>query len=62
LVNGIPTGFDLIATPPHCTKGIDYFVNEFFLLKPFWGNGVAENAAVQVFDKLKGNWELFTNP
>jgi aminoglycoside 6'-N-acetyltransferase I len=62
LVNGIPAGFDLIATPPHCTGGIDYFVNDFFLLQPFRGNGVAEYAAIQVFEKFKGNWELFTNP
>ncbi|MFE4711625.1 GNAT family N-acetyltransferase [Paenibacillus sp. NPDC056722] len=61
-VDNIPTGFALIATPPHCSEGTDYFVNDFFLLQPFRGNGIAEHAAVQVFDHFKGQWELFTNP
>ncbi len=34
-VDDIPAGFILIATPPHCNKGTDYFVNEFFLLQSF---------------------------
>lgn len=62
LVDGIPAGFVLIATPPHCNKGIDYFVNEFFLIQSLRGQGIAERAANIVFDQFKGNWELFTNP
>ena len=61
-VDDIPAGFALIATPPHCAKGTDYFVNDFFLMQPFRGKGVAEYSAIQVFDKFKGNWELHTNP
>ncbi|ULL18595.1 GNAT family N-acetyltransferase [Paenibacillus sp. H1-7] len=61
-VDGIPAGFALIATPPYCSKGIDYFVNEFFLLRPFRGKGIAEKAAAQIFTQFKGSWELFTNP
>ncbi|MCM3783511.1 hypothetical protein M3231_11035 [Neobacillus mesonae] len=61
-VDSIPAGFILIATPPHCSPGIDFFVNEFFLLQPFRGRGIAEAAAVKVFDRFRGNWELFTNP
>ncbi|RKN73004.1 GNAT family N-acetyltransferase [Paenibacillus ginsengarvi] len=61
-VNDLPAGFALIATPPHCAKGVDYFVNEYFLLQPFRGSGIAENAAIQVFERFKGMWELFTNP
>ncbi|WP_246553580.1 hypothetical protein [Paenibacillus tritici] len=37
--NSIPAGFALIATPPHCGQGVDYFVNDFFLLQPFRGRG-----------------------
>ncbi|MEF2246498.1 hypothetical protein [Paenibacillus sp. IITD108] len=62
LVNGIPAGFILIATPPHCNKGVDYFVNEFFLIQSLRGQGIAERAAIMVFEQFKGNWELFTNP
>ncbi|GED68412.1 acetyltransferase [Brevibacillus reuszeri] len=61
-VDDIPAGFALIATSPYCAKGIDYFVNDFFLLQPFRGKGIAEHSATQVFDKWKGNWELYTNP
>ncbi|GIP24581.1 GNAT family N-acetyltransferase [Paenibacillus sp. J22TS3] len=61
-VDETPAGFILIATPPHCNKGIDYFVNEFFLLQSFRGRGIAEKAAVDVFEQFKGKWELFTNP
>ena len=62
LVDGKPAGFILIATPPHCNKGIDYFINEFFLLQSLRGRGIAEHSANKVFDQFKGNWELFTNP
>jgi aminoglycoside 6'-N-acetyltransferase I len=57
-----PAGFGLIATPPHCSKGIDFFVNDFFLLRPYRGKNIAEQAAKYIFDQYKGNWELFTNP
>ncbi|WNS45621.1 GNAT family N-acetyltransferase [Paenibacillus sp. MMS20-IR301] len=57
-----PAGFVLIATPPHCAQGIQYFVNDFFVLQPFRGTGTAEQAAIQVFDRFRGEWELFTNP
>ncbi len=62
LVDEKPAGFMLIATPPYCNKGIDYYVNEMFLLRPYRGKGIAEQAAVKVFDQFKGKWELFTNP
>lgn len=57
-----PAGFILIASPPYCNKGIAYFVNEMFLLRPFRGKGIAEFAAVKVFEQFQGKWELFTNP
>lgn len=57
-----PAGFILIATPPHCSEGIDYFVNDFFLLRPYRGQGIAEQAAIKVFGQLNGRWEIFTNP
>lgn len=61
-VNSLPAGFIRIATPPHCAPGVDYFVNDFFLLQPFRGMGIAEKAAVMVFEQYRGEWELFTNP
>ncbi|WP_054955556.1 GNAT family N-acetyltransferase [Paenibacillus dakarensis] len=58
----IPAGFALVATPPYTPHGSDYYMNEFFVLRPFRGQGAAEAAAVQVLDKHKGTWELQTNP
>lgn len=61
-VDDIPAGFELVATPPYCTLGIDFFVNDFFLMQPFRGNGIAQCAATKVFEMFRGKWELFTNP
>lgn len=57
-----PAGFAMVATPPHCAPGIDFFMHEFFLLQPYRGMGIAEKAAVMIFAMFKGNWEIFTNP
>lgn len=57
-----PAGFAMVATPPHCASGIDFFMHEFFLLRPYRGMGIAEKAAVMIFAMFEGNWEIFTNP
>lgn len=62
LVDEIPAGFIFIATPPYTPKETDYYVNEFFILRPFRGKGIGSYAASRVFDKFKGRWYLFTNP
>lgn len=62
LVDDCPAGFILIATSPYCAENVDYFVHEFFLLRPYRGRGIAEQAATKVFEQSKGRWELFTNP
>lgn len=62
LVDEIPAGFIFVATPPFTSQGIDYFVNEFFLLRPFRGKKIGSYAAATIFDRFKGRWELYTNP
>lgn len=57
-----PAGFALAATGKYAPKTTDYFMYEFFLLRPYRGNNIAEIAAKQVFDKFKGKWEIYTNP
>jgi len=57
-----PAGFILIATTPYVSKTTDYYVNEFFVLRPYRGKNIGEIAAKQVFDKFLGRWELYTNP
>lgn len=61
-VDDIPAGFAFVATPPYTPHSSEFFMNEFFMLRPFRGKGIAEAAAVQVFNKHKGSWELQTNP
>ncbi|MFF2092234.1 GNAT family N-acetyltransferase [Paenibacillus sp. NPDC058174] len=57
-----PAGFALIAAPPYCPPGADYFVNDFFMLQPFRGNGHAQIAITSLFQRFTGQWELYTNP
>lgn len=61
-VEDIPAGFAFVATPPYTPHGSEYYMNEFFVLRPFRGKGVAEAAAVRVLNNHKGTWEIQTNP
>ncbi|MEC0240371.1 GNAT family N-acetyltransferase [Paenibacillus dokdonensis] len=61
-VEDIPAGFALVATPPYTPHASEFFLNEFFMLRPFRGKGMAEAAAVQVFNSHIGAWEIQTNP
>ncbi|MNP65978.1 hypothetical protein D3C76_1616210 [compost metagenome] len=51
-----------MATPPYTPHGSEFYLNEFFVLRSFRGKGVAEAAAVEVFNRHSGTWELQTNP
>lgn len=57
----VPAGFALVATSPYTPHESDFYLNEFFILRPFRGRGVAETAAVKVFNSHHGTWELQTN-
>ena len=57
-----PAGFILIASGKYSPEGTDYFVHEFFLLRPHRGKNIAEIAAKEVFDRFRGTWALYTNP
>jgi len=59
MVDGKPAGFDLVSTGKYAPKGMDYYVFEFFLLRPYRGKDIASIAAKQVFDKFKGKWGLY---
>ncbi|WP_405169544.1 GNAT family N-acetyltransferase [Paenibacillus sp. FSL H3-0286] len=60
--NDIPVGFALVATPPYTPSVCEFYLNEFFILRPYRGKGIAEYAAKEVFKLHLGNWELQTNP
>lgn len=62
MVDGKPAGFDLVSTGEFAPEGIDYYVYEFFLLRPYRGKEIASIAAKQIFDKLSGKWGLYVAP
>ncbi|URN95885.1 MAG: GNAT family N-acetyltransferase [Candidatus Pristimantibacillus lignocellulolyticus] len=63
-VDDIPAGFAFVATPPYTPSPsyINYYLNEFFLLRTYRGKGVGEQAIRQLIDRMPGYWELQTNP
>lgn len=63
-VDDLPAGLAFVATPPYtpCPSYINYYLNEFFLLRQYRGKGVGEQAIRQLIDKMPGHWELQTNP
>lgn len=61
-LNGWPAGFACIASPPNATRGVDYRLQEFFILNKARRRGVGTEAARLLFDRLPGRWELSYNP
>lgn len=62
MVDGRPAGFDLVAASEFTPEGLDFYVYDFFLLRPYRGKNIAEMAAKDVFDKFKGQWGLYVAP
>lgn len=64
LVDGHPAGFNLVAARPRLPGGIeaDFIVHEFFVLHAWRGQGVAERAAIEGFDRHRGRWATLTWP
>ena len=56
-----PAGFALVSTGEYSPKDIDYYLYEFFLLRPYRGKDIGQISAKQVFDKFQGKWQLHTN-
>lgn len=56
-VDDIPAGLAFVATSPFipCPHYIDYYMNEFFLLRNYRGKGVGEEAVRQIFERCQGN-------
>lgn len=60
--NGWPAGFAMVASPPNATRGVDYRLQEFFVINKARRAGVGTEAARQLFDLLPGKWELAYEP
>lgn len=63
-VDDIPAGLAFVATKPFtpCPHFIDYYMNEFFLLRYYRGKGIGEEVVRQLIAMLPGYWEVQTNP
>ncbi len=60
-VNHELAGFVLV-NKTHGSKGIDWFLSEFFIVAKFQGKGIGRKIAIQVFEGFKGHWELMQLP
>lgn len=57
-VDGNPAGFAVVGTHPFVDKSVDYRLYDFYVLNLYRGRGVAREAAIQVFDRFPGVWEI----
>lgn len=51
-----------MATPPYTSQDCEFYLSEFFVMRPFRGKGISGIAAKEVFNHHTGNWGLQTNP
>ncbi|PZD97257.1 GNAT family N-acetyltransferase [Paenibacillus sambharensis] len=54
IYDGKAVGFVLVCSPPYTAPGIDYAVQELFLLKKYRGKNLASQAITKIFDQFKG--------
>lgn len=62
LVDGMPAGFALVSSPPHTPPSVDFSMEEFFIAQPYRGRGIGQQAAVDVFEKFRGRWDVAILP
>lgn len=51
-------GFILVVSPPYVSEGIDYSVQELFVLPKYRRTGIAKEAAMHVFKQFKGHYKI----
>lgn len=61
IVDDIPAGFCLIGSGKYVPEEIDFFIYETFILSPFRGKAIATKAILEIFDKHRGKWMLYTH-
>ena len=62
LVEGAPGGFALVGTPPYASPDAEFRMQEFFVVRAYRGRGIAGRAATDLFERLRGRWELAVLP
>ncbi|MDF2543790.1 MAG: hypothetical protein K0S47_3508 [Herbinix sp.] len=61
MVDDIPAGFCLVATGRFVPPGSEIYIYETFLLKPFRGKSISYQAVIDIFNRHRGEWMLYTN-
>ncbi|UNK21045.1 GNAT family N-acetyltransferase [Paenibacillus sp. N3/727] len=51
-------GFILVVSPPYVSEGIDYSVQELFVLPKYRGTGIAKKATMHIFKQFKGHYNI----
>ncbi|WP_419891640.1 GNAT family N-acetyltransferase [Paenibacillus xylanexedens] len=51
-------GFVLVCSPPYVPEGVDYTVQELFLVKKYRGQGLAAQAVDLVFAQFEGTFKV----
>lgn len=63
VVDGKLAGFAMVNDFPEAAdRKTDYSMAEFFVMHKYRGNGVGKTAAIEVFNKFHGNWQLKRHP
>ncbi len=62
--SGGRVGFALVneAPSPYLRPGIRFRVSEFFILRSYRRSGIGKQAALALFNRLKGRWQLSMLP
>lgn len=62
--SGVRVGFALVneAPSPHLMPGIRFMVSEFFVLRRFRRSGIGKRAALALFNRFQGRWQLSVLP
>jgi predicted acetyltransferase len=57
-------GFALVnqAPSPHVRPDVDFRLSEFFVLRAHRGTGIGRRAALDLFDRFRGRWEISALP
>jgi aminoglycoside 6'-N-acetyltransferase I len=59
-LDGLPVGFAFVAQAPfpYMTPGRDYQLSEFFIIRSQRRHGLGQQAALDIFNRFRGVWEL----
>jgi predicted acetyltransferase len=56
--DGAPAGFALVSTSTYAPPGVDFCMQEFFVVRGYRRRGVGGQLALGVFEQFRGAWEL----